>query len=240
MCTSSHAVNAAVRKSVPYDSVNSFVAVSLVASVPDMLVVNASSPYRTLADIIAAAKKEPGKLTFASAGPGSYSDLDAELLKTITNIDMLQVPYRGGTPAITGLMANETQMLFLSLPGLVPQIKAGRLRAIAVTTPTRSALFPQVPTMAEAGASGYATASWYGVLLPAKTPPAIAELLNRRINEALKQPDVPGTTLGTRRRGRRHHIGLLHGLHEERHCALATGRPKESSVAPRRVIRFYR
>jgi tripartite-type tricarboxylate transporter receptor subunit TctC len=190
VCTSSHAINAAVRKSTPYDSVNAFGFVSLVASVPDMLVVNASSPYKTLADIIAAAKKAPGKVTFGTAGPGSYSDMDAELLKTLTGADLLQVPYRGGTPAVTGLMGNETQMVFLSLPGLVPQIKAGRLRPIAVTTATRSPLFPQVPTMAEAGAPGYDSASWYGVMVPAKTPPAVIALLNQRINEALKQPDV--------------------------------------------------
>ena len=190
ICTSSHAVNAAVRKSTPYDSLNSFVDVSLVASVPDMLVVNASSPYHSVADIIAAAKKEPGKLTFGSAGQGSGSELDAELFKSLSDINLLHVPYRGGTPAVTGLMGNETQMMFLSLPALVPQVKAGRLRAIAVTTPVRSPLFPQTPTMAEAGVAGYSTASWYGVLVPAKTSPEIVKLLNQKINEALKMPDV--------------------------------------------------
>lgn len=190
VCTSSHAINAAVRKSTPYDSLNSFVDVSLVASVPDMLVVNSSSPYHSVADIVAAARKEPGKLTFGSAGQGSGSELDAELFKSLADINLLHVPYRGGTPGVTGLMGNETQMMFLSLPALVPQVRAGRLRAIAVTTPVRSPLFPQTPTMAEAGVAGYSTASWYGVLVPAKTSPAIVALLNQRINEALKMPDV--------------------------------------------------
>ena len=190
LCTSSHAINAAVRKSTPYDSVNSFVDVSLVASVPDMLVVNASSPYHTIADIVTAAKKTPGRLTFGSAGQGSGSEMDAELFKSLTDINLLHVPYRGGTPAVTGLMGNETQMMFLSLPALVPQVRAGRLRAIAVTTPARSPLFPQTPTMTEAGVTGYSTASWYGLLVPAKTSPAIVAKLNQQINAALKMPDV--------------------------------------------------
>jgi tripartite-type tricarboxylate transporter receptor subunit TctC len=116
--------------------------------------------------------------------------MDAELFKSLTDINLLHVPYRGGTPAVTGLMGNETQMMFLSLPALVPQVKAGRLRAIAVTTPARSPLFPQTPTMAEAGVAGYSTASWYGLLVPAKTPPAIVAKLNQQINAALKMPDV--------------------------------------------------
>ena len=188
--TSSHAINAAVRTSMRYDPVKDFSFVSLAASAPDLLVVNAESPIRSVAQLVAAAKKEPGKITFGSAGPGSGSQMDAELLKSMANIDMLHVPYRGGMPAVTALLANETNLMFLSAVGLVPQIKAGKLRPLAVTSSRRTAMFPDVPTMAEAGLPGYDAAIWYGVVVPAQTPPAVVALLNRRVNEALKDPDV--------------------------------------------------
>ena len=188
--TSSHAVNAAVRTSMRYDPVKDFGFVSLAASAPDLLVVNAESPIHSVSELIAAAKKNPGKITFGSAGPGSGSQMDAELLKSMAGIDMLHVPYRGGMPAMTALLANETNLMFLSAVGLAPQIKAGKLRALAVTSTKRTALFPEVPTMAEAGLPGYDAAIWYGVVVPARTPPAIVALLNKHINEALHDPDV--------------------------------------------------
>lgn len=188
--TSSHAVNAAVRKTMRYDPVKDFAFVSLAASAPDLLVVNAESPIRSVAELIAAAKKDPGKITFGSAGPGSGSHMDAELLKSMAGIDMLHVPYRGGMPAVTALMSNETHLMFLGVVGLAPQIKAGKLRPLAVTSPKRTAMFPDVPTMGEAGLPGYAAAIWYGVVVPAQTPRPIVALLNKRINEALNEPDV--------------------------------------------------
>jgi tripartite-type tricarboxylate transporter receptor subunit TctC len=188
--TSSHAINAAVQKTIRFDPLNSFAPVSLVATVPDLLVVNAASPIHSLADLIQAAKKEPGKITYGSAGAGSYSQMDAELLKTMAGIDMLHVPYKGGVPSVAALLGNEIQCMFLSAPGLVPHVKAGKLRALAVTSKQRSPLLPDVPTMAEAGLPDYSATSWYGVVLPAKTPPAIIATLNKHINEALKMPDV--------------------------------------------------
>jgi tripartite-type tricarboxylate transporter receptor subunit TctC len=190
MVTSSHAINAAVRKAGRYDPVKDFAAVSLVASVPDLLVVNATSPIRSVSQLVDAAHKEPGKYTYGSAGPGSYSQMDAELFKSMTGSELLHVPYKGGVPAITALLGNEINMMFLSAPGLVGHVKAGKLRALAITSNERSSMLPEVPTLNEAGVKGFYAASWYGVLVPAKTPPAVIAVLNRRVNEALKLPDV--------------------------------------------------
>jgi tripartite-type tricarboxylate transporter receptor subunit TctC len=189
--TSSHAVNAAVRK-LKYDPIKDFAMISLVGSAPDILVVNSSSPIHSLNDLLAAAKKDPGKMTFGSAGQGSGSHMDAELLKNMTGIDILHVPYRGGMPAVTALLGNETNMMFLSAVGLQAHIKAGKLRAIAVTGKERTAMFPDVPTMSEAGLPTYSADVWYGIVAPAKTPPAIIAILNKSINDALKTPEVRG------------------------------------------------
>lgn len=187
--TSSHAVNAAVRK-LKYDPIKDFAMISLVGSAPDMLVINSSSPINNLNDLIAAAKKDPGKMTFGSAGQGSGSHMDAELLKNMTGIDVLHVPYRGGMPAVTALLGNETNMMFLSAVGLQAHIKAGKLRPIAVTGKERTAMFPDVPTMSEAGLPTYSAAVWYGIVAPAKTPPEIIATLNKAINDSLKMPEV--------------------------------------------------
>ncbi len=187
--TSSHAVNAAVRK-LKYDPIKDFAMVSLVGLAPDILAVNSSSSIQTLSDLIAAAKKDPGKMTFGSAGQGSGSHMDAELLKNMAGIDILHVPYRGGMPAVTALLGNETNMMFLSAVGLQTHIKAGKLRAIAVTGKERTAMFPDVPTMSEAGLPTFSAAVWYGIVAPAKTPPEIIATLNKAINDALKTPEV--------------------------------------------------
>ena len=190
MATSSHIVNAAVRKIRRYDAIRDFAAVSLVGSTPDLLVVNSQSSIKSVADLIAAAKKAPGKITFGSSGLGSLSQLEPELLKDAAGIDMLGVPYRGGVPAVMALIGNQVNTLFLGVVALAPQIAANKLRPIAVTSKTRLARFPNVPTMAESGFPDWDTGTWYGVLVPAKTPPAIVALLNKQINDALKQPEV--------------------------------------------------
>lgn len=196
MVTSSHTVNAALRKTLRFDPIGDFSAVSLAGSSPDLLVVNASSPYRTVADLVAAAKKDPGKVTFGSSGPGSLSHLEGEMLKAAAGADLLHIPYRGGVPAVTALMGNEIHSLFLGVVALAPQIKAGKLRPIAVTSRERSPMFPQVPTMIESGFQGYETGIWYGVLLPAKTPPAVVATLHKHVNDALKQPEVREKLIG--------------------------------------------
>lgn len=188
--TTSHTVNAAVRKTLPFDPIGDFAGVSLIGSTPDLLVVNAQSGIRSLADLITAAKKSPGKLTFGSSGPGTVSQLEPEMLKDATGIDMLHVPYRGGVPAVTAVMSNEVNMLFLGVVAVAPQIEAGKLRPIATTGKTRLPMFPDVPTMAESGFPDWDTGTWYGVVVPAETPPAVVATLNKHINDALKLPEI--------------------------------------------------
>lgn len=190
MVTSSFAVNAAVRQPLPFDPNADFATVSQYAYTPDLLVVNAESDIKSVADLVAHAKKAPGDLAFSTSGPGTLSELEPEQLKSAAGIDMLDVPYRGGIPAVTGLMGNQTTMLFLGVVGVAPLVKAGKLRAIAATGKQRSRLFPNVPTMAESGFPDWNTGTWYGVLVPAKTPPDVIALLNKQINDALNQPDV--------------------------------------------------
>jgi tripartite-type tricarboxylate transporter receptor subunit TctC len=190
LMTSSHTVNAAVRKSLRFDPIGDFAPVSLVGSTPDLLAVNAQSPIQSVADLVAAAKKTPGKLTFGSSGPGTLSQLEPELFKQTAGIDMLHVPYKGGVPAVTALMAGEIDTLFLGVVALAPSVQAGRLRAIATTGKTRSPRFPNVPTMIESGFPDWDTGIWYGVVVPAKTPPAVVALLNKQVNDALREPDI--------------------------------------------------
>ncbi len=190
MATSSHAVNAAVRKSLRYDPINDFIAISLAGSTPDVMVVNSNSPIRSVADLVASAKKTPGKLMFASSGPGTISHLEGELLKAGAGIDILHVPYKGGAPAVTALLASEIDLLLLGPVALTQQIKGGKLRPIAITGKKRSSLLPDVPTMIESGFAGWDTGIWYGMLVPAKTPPEIVVMLTKHMNDALKQSDV--------------------------------------------------
>jgi tripartite-type tricarboxylate transporter receptor subunit TctC len=188
--TSSHIVNAAVRKSMRYDAIGDFAAVSLVGSTPDLLVVNAQSNLKSVADLIAAARKEPGQLTFGSSGLGTLSQLEPELLKDEAGIDMLGVPYRGGVPAVMALIGGQVDTLFLGVVALAPQIDAGKLRPIAVTSEARLSRYPDLPTMAESGFLGWDTGTWYGVLAPAGTPSEIIDTLNKQVNEALKLPEI--------------------------------------------------
>jgi tripartite-type tricarboxylate transporter receptor subunit TctC len=190
MATTSHTVNAAVRKNLPYDPIGDFAAVTEVGYTPDLLVVNAESNIKTMAELLAAAKKSPGKLTYGSSGPGTLSQLEPELLKQDAGVDILHVPYRGGVPAVTAVIAHEVDMLFLGVVALAPHITSGKLRPIASTGSTRLAMFPNVPTMAESGFPGWDTGIWYGLVVPAKTPPEVVALLNKAANEALKDPDV--------------------------------------------------
>ncbi|SDD93626.1 Tripartite-type tricarboxylate transporter, receptor component TctC [Cupriavidus sp. YR651] len=190
LATSSHTVNAALRKSLRFDPIGDFAAVSQVGYTPDFLVVNPRSGIKSVADLVAAAKRTPGKMTFGSSGPATLSQLEPELLKKAAGIDILHVPYKGGVPAVTALMGNEVDMLFLGTVALAPFVKAGKLRPIAVTGKTRSPLFPDVPTMAESGFPDWDTGTWYGVVVPARTPPAIVATLNKQIHDALKLPDV--------------------------------------------------
>ncbi|OZI34224.1 hypothetical protein CAL29_11815 [Bordetella genomosp. 10] len=190
LITTSHTVNAAVRANLPFDPIADFATVSLIGSTPDLLVVNGESPIKSVADLLAAAKKRPGKLTFGSSGPGTLSQLEPEMLKQSAGVDILHVPYRGGVPAVTAVMGKEVDMLFLGVVAVAPQVEAGKLRAIATTGKSRLARFPNVPTMAESGFPGWDTGIWYGVVVPAGTPPAVVATLNKRINEAIEEPEI--------------------------------------------------
>jgi tripartite-type tricarboxylate transporter receptor subunit TctC len=175
---------------VAYDTLKDLQPLTLVAKVPEMLVVATSVPANNLKELIALAKSEPGKLNFASSGPGSLPHLAGELLKLTAQIDIVHVPYRGAAPAINDLLGQQVQMVFLDLPVLLPQIRAGKLKPIAVGTLERVASAPDVPTTAEAGFPNLQTENWYGMIAPAKTPPQIIDVLNKAAVEAMKDPDV--------------------------------------------------
>ena len=175
---------------VPYATLKDLAPVTLVAKVPEMLVVATSVPASNMKELLALAKSQPGKLNFASTGPGSLPHLAGELFKLTAKIDIVHVPYRGAAPVINDLLGQQVQMVFLDLPVLLPQIKAGKLKAIAVGAPARVATAPEVPTTAEVGMPGLLTENWYGMIAPAKTPPAVVAVLNKAAVEAMKDPAV--------------------------------------------------
>ena len=183
------AISPALTK-VPYDSVKDFAPVALVAAGQYMLVLHPSVPAKSLKDFVAYAKANPGKINYASAGNGSPLHLAAELFKARAGVNMVHVPYKGGGPATAAILAGEVQAVFGSLTSVVPQIKAGKLTAIGVTGAKRSTLAPEYATIAELGYPGFEMTSWYGVLLPAKSPPAVTAKLNAGINESLQAKEV--------------------------------------------------
>ena len=156
---------------VAYETLKDLQPITLVAKVPEMLVVATSVPANNMKELVALAKSQPGKLNFASSGPGSLPHLAGELFKLTAKINIVHVPYRGAAPAVNDLLAQQVQMVFLDLPVLLPQIKAGKLKPIAVGAPQRVPSAPDVPTTAEAGMPNLQTENWYGMVAPAKTPP---------------------------------------------------------------------
>ncbi|HJU23985.1 MAG TPA: tripartite tricarboxylate transporter substrate binding protein [Casimicrobiaceae bacterium] len=185
-----HAINPSLYKKMPYDHVKDFAPVILVAGVPNVLVVNPSLPVHSVQELIAYGKANPGKLDFASSGNGTSIHLSGELFKTMTGIEMTHVPYKGSAPALTDLMGGQVQLMFDNLPSSLAFIKAAKLRALAVTSATRSATLPDLPTLAESGLSGFEASSWFGVLAPAHTPPAIISKLNGAIASWLATQDA--------------------------------------------------
>jgi tripartite-type tricarboxylate transporter receptor subunit TctC len=197
MCTvSSHAINPGLYSKLPYDHIKDFAPVILVARVPNVLEVNPSVPVNTVTDLIKLAKEKPGQLNFASSGSGTSIHLSGELFKTMAGVDMVHVPYKGSAPAVTDLVAGQVQVMFDNLPSSLGQIKAGKLRAIAVTSTQRAPALPDVPTIAESGLPGFEATSWFGVLAPAGTPPAIIAKLNAEIDKWLQSPEAKEKLLG--------------------------------------------
>jgi tripartite-type tricarboxylate transporter receptor subunit TctC len=188
---STHAAAMSLYEKLPYDPLRDFTPITEIATIPNLVVVNAASvPVQTLAELVQLAKKEPGKLTFASNGSGTSNHLATELLKTTAGIDIVHVPYKGSGPALNDLLAGHVSMMLDVVMTSYQYVKAGRLKALAVTGSTRSPLLPDVPTVAEQGFPGFEAIVWFGVLAPAKTPPAIVEYLNKQLVAAINSPKL--------------------------------------------------
>jgi len=184
-----HAINASLYAKMPYDHVKDFTPVILVAGVPNVLVVNPQVPVNSVPELIAYAKANPGKLNFASSGSGTSIHLSGELFKTMTGVQMTHVPYKGSAPALTDLIGGQVQLMFDNLPSSLAFIKAGKLRAIAVTSSTRSAALPDIPTVADT-VPGFEASSWFGILAPAGTPRDIVMKINGETAKWLASPDA--------------------------------------------------
>ncbi|MDO9709068.1 Bug family tripartite tricarboxylate transporter substrate binding protein [Paracraurococcus lichenis] len=186
---STHAMNAALMKDMPFDGVEDFTPVALLAFVLNTMVVHPAVPARSVAEFIAYAKANPGKLSYASAGPGSTNHLCAAMFCRMAGIEMVHVPYRGGAPAVLDTVGGQVQLFFSAGTQTLPHVREGRLRLLAVTEARRSALLPEVPTVAET-LPGYAMAVWYGVLGPKGMAPPLVARLNAEINRALLLPEI--------------------------------------------------
>ena len=185
-----HSVLPALTPKLPYNVQTDFVPVTFAAQFPIILVAHPSVPAKTVQELIAYAKKNPGKLAFGSAGNGGGTHLAGELFKTMAGVDLLHVPFKGSAPAMTDLLGGQVQLMFSDAPTALPHIKSGRVRALGVGSPKRSALVPDVPTIAESGVKGYDAYSWAGVFAPAGTPKEMVAKVNADIVKALSEPEV--------------------------------------------------
>lgn len=179
-----------VNKSINYDPFKSFAPVSLFASVPYVVAASPDTPISNLKELVAAAKKDPGKLTYSSCGPGTLCHLSGEFFKSLTGTDLLHVPFKGSAPAMNALLGNQVNLAFDTLTVLAPQIRDGKVRGLAVTSRERSPLLPNVPTAAEAGVSDFVVDSWFGLVVPAATPASIVQRLNAEVIRIGNLPDV--------------------------------------------------
>jgi len=186
MGTFANAVNPSLQAKLPYDAHKDFAAVALVARSFNIVVVNPASPIKSIADLIAAAKAEPEKLTYGTYGTGTSAHLAGELFKHMAKVNLTTVPYKGAAPAITDLLGGQIQVMFTTVASAASLVESGQLRAIAVTSAERSPAFPNLPTVSEAGVPGYAAEAWYGLYAPAKTPPDIIERLNKSAAKAIQ------------------------------------------------------
>jgi len=187
---STHAVNVSLYSKMPYDPVRDFAPITLVAITPNVLVLNPSFPANSVPELIAYAKAHPGGLSFGSGSNGSAGHLAGELFKTETGVDMVHIPYKGGAPALQALLAGDTQLMFDNLANSTPQLKAGKLKALAVTTAKRSALAPELPTLAETGLPGFDIYTWWGFMAPAGTPKEIIAKWNAEVTRILATPEM--------------------------------------------------
>jgi tripartite-type tricarboxylate transporter receptor subunit TctC len=184
------AINNALFKSMTYDAAKDFEPVIYIASISNVVIVPPDSPARTVGELIALAKKEPGKLSFASSGAGSSTHMSAELFRSMTGTDILHIPYKGSGQALPDLISGRVSMMFENAPGAVSHIKAGKVRALAVTGLKRAAAMPELPTVAESGVPGYESLSWSGLAAPAAAPKEIIQRVNRETAAILATPDM--------------------------------------------------
>ncbi len=180
----------ALTAKLPFDVVNDYAPISLVVVVQNVLMVPTASPSKSVQDVIAAAKAQPGKLNYASAGPGGIPHLTMELFKSMTGTDIAHIPYKGDSPALIDLIAGRVDMYFATIAGGIQHIKSGKVRALGVSAKRRAAALPEVPTLDEAGVPGYEVVSWFGILAPAGTPREAVNLLHGSIVKAVAQPDL--------------------------------------------------
>jgi tripartite-type tricarboxylate transporter receptor subunit TctC len=185
-----HAISPSLYSKVNYDPVRDFAPITVLAVAPTVLIAGPQVAARSLAELLAAARAQPGKLTYASGGNGTPPHISAEVFKAMTATDLLHIPFKGGGPALVGLMGGQVDLMFDTAASAMPHVKAGKLRALAIATAQRSGDLPEVPTFTEAGLSGYEVNSWYAVLAPAGTPPEIVARLHREITASLREPDM--------------------------------------------------
>ena len=183
-------INPALSSKLPYDAMKDFAPVSLLVLNPQILVLNNAVPANTVKELIAYAKARPGQLNYASVGQGSPNHLGMELLKALAGIDVVHVPYKGTGPAITDLLGGQVQLMFNSMPSVLPLVKSGKLKGLAVGSAQRSPAIPDIPTVAEAGVPGFENVTWYGMFAPAKTPREIVVKLNRQVVKILGEPEM--------------------------------------------------
>ena len=180
------AINPSINAKLPYDTFKAFAPVALLARSFDIVVVNPKLPFVSIQDVIAYAKANPGKLNFGSPGIGSSPHLAGEYFKNLARVDITHVPYKGSAPALTDLLGGQIQLMFSTVPSAASYVQSGQLRALAVTSAQRSAAYPDLPTVAEAGVTGYVVEGWYGLYAPTGTPPEIVNLLNASVAKAIR------------------------------------------------------
>jgi tripartite-type tricarboxylate transporter receptor subunit TctC len=188
--SSNHAINPSLYKSLPYDAVKDITPISVIGTTPLVVVVAENSPYKTVGDLLKAAREQPGKINYGSSGTGSVLHLAGELLKSKAGVDMMHIPYKGGNALITDVMSGQIQVAFLAIPSVVAQVQAGKLRALAVSTPERVAVLPDVPTLDEAGVKGYSYDAWISLIGPAGLPADIVQTLHAAARKTMQEPAV--------------------------------------------------
>ena len=232
------AINVTVHKNLPYDPATDLVPLAMVASAPFVLIVNPELPVHSVKELIAYAKANPGKLSYGSGGVGSPHHLYAELLKSMTGIEMTHVPYKGSLPALNDVVAGHIQLMFCDIPPAAGMIAAGKVRVLGVSTGERVAAYPDIPTVAEAGVPGYAVAGWFMIVAPAKTPRRHRRQAARRIDNVIASPDDQGADHQAQPGAAADAVGRGHaGVRQDRDRALgqdrAAGRDRRNRIGAR-------